>query len=93
MEFLDEQVRVNHTILRDCLAGPIILKSTPVPRSAKAKRPKGRKTSIADPVSNAPSSLETTGGDDDDAAADLAEFIDVIHPSTFQSSMPESLRL
>lgn len=78
MELLDEHARNNYAILRDCLAEPIILKSVPAPRSAKGRRPKGRKTSLANPVSKPPTSPSNDTSDD---AADLADFIDVIPPS------------
>ena len=90
MELLDEHARNNYAILRDCLSEPIILKSAPASRSAKGRKPKGRKTSLANPVSDPPTSPSNDTSDD---AADLADFIDVKTPLPIldsQSSNPRT---
>lgn len=70
---MDEAEEANFQILRDCLATPLIEKSTTEPKKPKKARAKAGRKTVIKPVSAVP--------EESNDAEELADFIDASIPS------------
>ena len=77
---LSDQAQVNYSILRDCIADPLTLRSADNTSNNGKRRSKNRKKSIEKHVGAQIDSMVNSD------AEDLAEFIDVQPP--WQSRLP-----